>query len=608
ADVTTLIYEAQTEYEGSYRDVVTIPDAALLELLLSQKFVNTNGDNVITKGELAGFSGTLNLTNSAVKDITGLRYMTRLTILRIDNTAIADISEMAGMTRLQIFTAANSAVADLAPVAKLENLEFITVPGTKVQSLASLADNRLYSLESINLKGNGITDASALGNIPSLTTITLSENEIDNVSFISSLTAPENLYLDNNYIENIDAIYELSTLVELDVSSNYIDIPKDFKSSMFAANENLVVLRFDNQKRRVLVDILIDVTGSNFFELTIDGYDYGEQDYYHQILDAGQTFTVTASPDMGEFLYWKTDTGKIVSYDAEYTFVAASKTHLTAVFRQSYSNRNYISFYTASKQELSRELRSVTATAEQIESIIPVGPSMTGHVFMGWSVDGVNAIAADVLAETIVYELQFGDVNLTPIYVLLEDLFTVTVVNGTGGGSFVASTIIEVVADEPAEGMKFAYWVDKYGQVVSYNTSYVFVVTSDTTLEAVYVADDEEIETEALIAITDKSSDPDANKVTFVVSRDIPTKYTIVQTGIILTNNAELGTDADAFVIDAEGTIKGTSTSKENVGTYIASKGKVQAGDTWFARGYVVYLDTNGELVYLYSAIDSITA
>ena len=155
--------------------------------------------------------------------------------------------------------------------------------------------------------------------------------------------------------------------------------------------------------------------------------------------------------------------------------------------------------------------------------------------------------------------------------------------------------------------MKFAYWVDSNGQIVGYNTSYIHVVTGNTTLEAVYVDADEEIEAEALVVITDKYTDTAANKVTFVVERDVPAKYTIVQTGAILTNDAALGSDDEAFVIDAAGTIKGTAATEENVGTYVVTKGKVQPGDTWYARGYVVYLDTNGELVYLYSAIDSIT-
>ena len=235
-------------------------------------------------------------------------------------------------------------------------------------------------------------------------------------------------------------------------------------------------------------------------------------------------------------------------------------------------------------------------------------PTREGYKFLGWSIDGKNAIASENLANEIVAALQNGDVNLTPIYTKLDSFYTVTVINGTGGGSFASTSAAAVTANEPADGMKFAYWVDSSGQILSYEKTYVFVVTGDTVLEAVYVEADDEVETQVLLAITDKSSNPEAGTVRFVVVRDVPTKFTVVQTGILLTNNAELGTDGDAFIIDAPGTIKGTNATTENKGTYVATKTKVQADDTWYARGYVVYLDTNGELVYLYSAIDSITA
>lgn len=606
ADVSVLVYETQTEYDGSHRDVVYIPDTVLLEILLGQKFINTNGDSVITKGELAGYSDALDLSGTGVTDITGLRYMKRLDVFRLDNTAVSDISEMAYMTKLRIFTAANSSVDSIAPLKNLERLEYITVPNTSVSDISALQSNTLYALKSINLAGNGITDASALGNIPTLKTITLSSNKISDIGFIDSLTAPEYLYLDNNEIEDVDVIYNATTLVELDVSSNFIDIPADFRRAMYANNAKLVLLRYDNQQRRVLVDIVIDVAGDDFFELEINGEYMDLQNDYRDTLDAGAVFVVRALPEEGEFLYWKIDTGKIVSYDEEYTFIASSKTRLTAVFRNRYSGGNYVSFYTDSNQELYTRFHSFSAGIQELpEFALPENP---GFEFIGWSIDGKTAIAQENLIAAITEALPNGDVNLYPLYVSLDDYHTVTVINGTGGGRYVGSSVINVTADEPAEGMKFAYWVDGDGQIVSYNTVYTLAVTRDVTLEAVYVDADEEIEAQAAIAITDKSSDPAAKTVTFVVTRDVPTKYTIVQTGIILTSDATIGEDEDAFVIDAAGTIKGTSASKENKGAYVVSKSRVEVGDTWYARGYVVYLDTNGELVYCYSAIDSITA
>ena len=606
AFVATLVYETQTEYDGSYRDVVEIPDAILLEILLNEPF-NANGDNVITKGELASCNA-LDLSNTGVTDITGLRYMKKVRTLRLDNTAVADISEVAGMVRLEILTAANSNISTLAPIAEIETLRVITVPNTKISDISVLETNKLYALSSINLKGNGIADASALKNIPTLKTITLSSNKLTSIGFVSSLTAPENLYFNDNEIENVDVVYDLSTLIELDVSSNCIDIPADFKTAMYANNENLVMLKYDNQKIKTYARVIIDVTGSNFFNLIIDGYDYEipQEEYTNSEVLVGASFTVTAQPDAGKFLYWKNENGKIVSYDEEYSFIVASAVHLTAVFSQSYTNRGYVTFLTAFDQELSRRLYSATTSADRIE--VPVSPEVNDYVFVGWSIDGKTAIAAENLGAEIVAALQNGNVTLTPIYTQVDVTYTVTVINGTGSGEYASNINIAVTANPSAEGKKFAYWIDESGKIVSYKETYVFLVTSDTTLEAVYVDDDEYVGSDAVIAVTDITNDPAANAIHFVVTREIPEEYTVVQNGILLTKDASLGQDEDAFVIGAQGAIKGTAAYNTNKGTYIATKGNVQPGETWYARGYLVYLDTNGELVYIYSAIESVTA
>lgn len=607
ADVTTLIYEQQTEYDGSYRDAVEFPDSALLNVLLGQKYINVDGDGVITKGELASFNGTLNLKDTEVTDITGLRYMKRLNTLRLDNTQVSDISEVAQMTRLEVFTAANSNISDLSALTQLEKLQYITVPRTKVTSIDVLSENKLYSLVSINLMGNGLTDVSALKNIPTLKIITLSSNSISDLSFLASITAPENLYFNDNEIENIDVIYDLSTLKELDVSFNWIDIPYDFPDAMHANNANLVKLIYDNQKRRIVADIIIDVTGSNFFTLEIDGYNDGlNHQEYKQVMQAGTAFTVTAVEDAGEFLYWKNANGVVLSYDKEYSFVVASALHLTAVYKQDYARGSYVSFFSNFGQELSRILYAKDSEPEDIE--IPETPANDiGYTFVGWSLDGENPIADDQLGAEIVAALQNGYVRVTPIYVEDETLCTVTVVNGTGSGSYAPSTPVEVKANAPEEGYKFAYWVDGLGQILGYEDSYYFIVTGDITLTAVYIPDDEVVEKQALIAITDKAADAEAGTIRFVAVRDIPEEYTVVQNGILITNDESIGLDEDLFVIGVSGALMGTASSNTNQGTYFVTKTKVQSGETWYARGYVVYMDANGELVYLYSSIESMT-
>lgn len=69
------------------------------------------------------------------------------------------------------------------------------------------------------------------------------------------------------------------------------------------------------------VTVIIDGSGTADVTGIEDGYTF-----------VGETVTVTATPDEGwTFAYWTNESGKIVSYDAEYTFEVEGDVTLTAV-------------------------------------------------------------------------------------------------------------------------------------------------------------------------------------------------------------------------------------------------------------------------------------
>lgn len=76
---------------------------------------------------------------------------------------------------------------------------------------------QLYSLESLSLAGNSLSDISALSNLGGLTTLNLSGNNIQNISALSSLTALRTLYLDNNPIIDLSPLYSMSSLSSLSI-------------------------------------------------------------------------------------------------------------------------------------------------------------------------------------------------------------------------------------------------------------------------------------------------------------------------------------------------------------------------------------------------------
>ncbi|MCL2446414.1 MAG: InlB B-repeat-containing protein [Oscillospiraceae bacterium] len=84
-----------------------------------------------------------------------------------------------------------------------------------------------------------------------------------------------------------------------------------------------------------------------------------------------------------------------------------------------------------------------------------------GYEFAGWTIAGLDTEGLDLTAATLTFVMPANNVTAQAHFVeeggQLE-FFTVTVVNGTGGGTFLAGNSVTVTANEPAEGYEFAGW------------------------------------------------------------------------------------------------------------------------------------------------------
>ena len=99
-----------------------------------------------------------------------------------------------------------------------------------------------------------------------------------------------------------------------------------------------------------------------------------------------------------------------------------------------------------------------------------------------------------VYAETNITELaiRFYDASAAGTFTLsdmgVDGLTkTVTVVSGTGGGSYNFGNSVTVTANVAPSGKKFSQWTNALGETVSEDTSYTFYVSESVTLTANYV-------------------------------------------------------------------------------------------------------------------------
>jgi uncharacterized repeat protein (TIGR02543 family) len=300
--------------------------------------------------------------------------------------------------------------------------------------------------------------------------------------------------------------------------------------------------------------------------------------------ELGTTITLNAiAGEDSTFLYWKNSSNRVASKNSEYTFELASNETLTAVFVD--NNKNTVTF-----ENGNGEIIQIDYITDEIT--FPKAPSMFGYKFIGWdkTIDEIKAATENIV--------------VTALFERLEEKVTVEVYGGTGSGEYNIRDIVSVVANAPEAGQKFAYWEDELENILSYNPQYNFYAIRDVKITAVFVPESEVIVQEASIDITSVARTDD--KITFIAERIVPEGNTVLSHGIIVTKNAAIGTSEADFIIGGTDVLQATSITKELIGTYILNK-SAAINETWYARGYVIYKDSEGKVLTIYSSIEQDT-
>ena len=145
-----------------------------------------------------------------------------------------------------------------------------------------------------------------------------------------------------------------------------------------------------------------------------------------------------------------------------------------------------------------------------------------------------------------------------------------------------------VTADAEKDGKTFSYW-EKDGKIVSYDLQYGFYANEDSVVNAVYG----ESADKKCVLVMSNPAIVDTNKIAFFAERDIPEKYEIIENGIILSTENNVTLDNCL--------VKAAAKNTQNQGQFTIRKKNVGAGETWHGRAYVIYRDSTGEIVTIYS-------
>ncbi len=152
---------------------VVVPDPNLEALL---RGIATDG--LLTSPNLAVIT-KLYASSQGIVNLTGLEYLTNLTILHLDGNDISDITPISGLANLKNLHLDGNNISDITPISGLANLG------------------------SLDLHGNNISDITPISGLTGIVNLGLDSNRISDISPLSGLTRLEVLSLHNNQISDL---------------------------------------------------------------------------------------------------------------------------------------------------------------------------------------------------------------------------------------------------------------------------------------------------------------------------------------------------------------------------------------------------------------------
>ena len=358
------------------------------------------------------------------------------------------------------------------------------------------------------------------------------------------------------------------------------------------------------------VNITISFLGSGVVTVGDTEYDdFGGR--FTFTAEVGETVTMTAAAsEEFEFLFWlNSETNRVVSWNESYSFTAATYANYQVVFDTSESVAAEDDVHTViylSAGENLRSFQTVTrGTVAYYNNVPQNGLIVSGRTFMGW----------DHTPEQVAQ--KSGRVIVRPRYA--DDVYyTITTVVGdtVAEQSALYRAEVKIVAPSTLNGQDFSYWLavsddpNIPDQIASYYASYSFICTMDARFVAVY---GQGKMSGIALRISGDVPNYSGYTITLHAEHSVTSDYTIIQHGMIVTEDVTIGNRPDLFVINAsEPKIrKGTANNTQRAGTYSINISNWYVVDDTngyyypkkFARAYVIARDKNGVTQTVYSKI-----
>lgn len=150
---------------------------------------------------------------AGIEDISPLKELNKLELLRLSHNNIQDISELSGLTSLKKLYLSHNDISDLTPIYNL-NITDLDIAFTLIEDIAPIV--KFNDLRMLGVIKTPIKNFSVLSNMEELREFHASDSGLNNIDFLRTHINLKKLYIRDNNIANFKALEKI-------IEPEYID-------------------------------------------------------------------------------------------------------------------------------------------------------------------------------------------------------------------------------------------------------------------------------------------------------------------------------------------------------------------------------------------------
>ncbi len=206
---------------------------------------NLEGIQYAKSATMVDIGYTSAVEGKSIQDVSPLSELTQLDILILKQDGITDVSPLKTLTNLsELDLSMNGAIKDVSAIKSMKKLTTLNVSSNTIENVDDIAD--LTKLQYLNISGNKISSLPDMSKLTELRTLLASANELTDVTAIGQLKNLEALDLTKN--SGLTDVKALAGLTHLDEERTYLPTA-EMKTDLFAAiNVNKIFELFNISK------------------------------------------------------------------------------------------------------------------------------------------------------------------------------------------------------------------------------------------------------------------------------------------------------------------------------------------------------------------------